>query len=103
MSGRVWIGASRDIQEGEEVTMNCNYEFNGFMDRICKCGAKHCVGFMIVGDYFGVKNPKDPLSTMIEMSHETLSRRATSSQEKQLLLGRNDPRLSQKNAGRLMD
>gem|GEM_PF-4669547 len=58
---------------------------------------------MIVGDYFGVKNPKDPLSTMIEMSHETLSRRATSSQEKQLLLGRNDPRLSQKNAGRFMD
>jgi len=70
VSGRIWIDATRDIPKGEEITMNYNYEFEGFFDRRCGCGVKNCLGYMIAEDHISVKDPKKLLSLMIEMSND---------------------------------
>jgi len=72
---KVWINATRDIQQGEELTINYNYELEGFFDRPCLCGSKNCLGFMIANHQIGLKNPQKLLRTMMEMSDEIISQK----------------------------
>ena len=66
--GKVWINAMRDIHEGEELTINYNYELEGFFNRPCKCGSKNCLGFMVVNHQLCLKNPQKLMGTMMEMA-----------------------------------
>jgi len=75
ISGKVWIDAMRDIHKGEEVTINYNYELEGFSNRSCQCGSKNCPGFMIANHQLGLKNPQKLLRTMMEMSNEIISQK----------------------------
>ena len=65
---KVWINAMRDIHEGEELTINYNFELEGFFNRPCKCGSKNCLGFMVANHQLGLKNPQKLMGTMMEMA-----------------------------------
>ena len=68
VNGRVWIDAKRDIQEGEELSVNHAYDFQGFSKRLCRCGTENCLGYMIS------ENHTKLLGTMIDLANEaTLS------------------------------
>lgn len=49
---RVWITASRDIQAGDELTFNYNYDLEDYRDHPCRCGATECVGFIVAEEFF---------------------------------------------------
>ena len=50
--GRIWIGANRDLQPGEEVTINYGYDLTEYKDYPCRCGAGNCVGYMVAEAFF---------------------------------------------------
>ena len=56
--GRIWIVAIRDIEPGEEVTFNYNYDLEDFRSHPCRCGAPGCVGFIVAEEYFETVRPK---------------------------------------------
>jgi SET domain-containing protein len=50
--GRIWVVALRDIRAGEELTYNYNFDLTEFREHPCRCGAEHCVGFMVAEEHF---------------------------------------------------
>ena len=50
--GRIWISANRDIEPGEEVTINYGYDLTEYKDYPCQCGAGNCVGYMVAETFF---------------------------------------------------
>ena len=50
--GHIWIVAIKNIKKGDELSYDYGYEFDkdDFMDHICKCGSKNCVGYIISSD-----------------------------------------------------
>lgn len=51
--GHIWVAALRDIQPGEELTFNYNYDLENYKAHPCRCGSRRCVGFMVAEEYFG--------------------------------------------------
>ena len=45
--GSIWIYATKDIQEGEEILYNYGYALEHFLDHPCKCGFPECVGYIV--------------------------------------------------------
>jgi uncharacterized protein len=52
--GRIWVVALRDIEAGEEMTYNYNYDLEDYPDNPCRCGAPNCLGFMVAEELFPV-------------------------------------------------
>jgi SET domain-containing protein len=52
--GRIWIVALRDIEAGEELTFNYNYDLEEYREHPCRCAAPGCVGYMVAEEYFRV-------------------------------------------------
>ena len=50
--GRIWFSANRDIEPGEEVTINYGYDLAEYKDYPCQCGARNCVGYMVAETFF---------------------------------------------------
>ena len=49
--GHIWIIAIKDIEKGEEITYNYNFDFDkDYKDHPCKCGTKKCIGFILDED-----------------------------------------------------
>jgi SET domain-containing protein len=49
---RIWIVAMRDIAPGEELNFNYGYDLEDFQEHPCRCGAAHCVGYIVAEEYF---------------------------------------------------
>ena len=45
--GRIWIVALRDINQGEELVYNYNYDIEDYEDHVCRCGSHRCVGYIL--------------------------------------------------------
>ena len=43
----IWIVAIEDIEAGEELTYNYEYEIDDEPAEPCHCGAKHCCGYIL--------------------------------------------------------
>lgn len=50
--GHIWVIAIRDIQKGEELVYNYNYEIEDYEDHECECGTKRCVGYILDEDHW---------------------------------------------------
>lgn len=50
--GRIWIVALRDIEAGEEITFNYNYDLEDYREHPCRCGAANCVGYIVAEEFF---------------------------------------------------
>jgi hypothetical protein len=50
--GHMWVAAIRDIQPGEELTFNYNYDLEDYKAHPCRCGSRRCVGYMVAQEYF---------------------------------------------------
>lgn len=50
--GRIFINALRDIQPGEELTFNYNYDLEDYHEHPCRCGTTECVGFIVAEEFF---------------------------------------------------
>ena len=52
----VWVVALCDIQAGEELTHQYNYAYDParYTDFPCRCGANHCVGYIVDARYWEV-------------------------------------------------
>ncbi len=50
--GRIWITALRDIQKGEELYFNYNFDLENYEDHPCYCGSPHCVGYIAGEEYW---------------------------------------------------
>jgi SET domain-containing protein len=48
----IWIVALRDIQAGEELTYNYEYELDDEPAEPCHCGAPHCCGYILAPHYW---------------------------------------------------
>lgn len=51
-NNRIWLFSLRRIKTGEEITYNYNYDLSEAADHPCKCGAAHCVGFILDKAYW---------------------------------------------------
>ncbi len=51
-SDQVFINASQDIAEGDEVTFNYGYDLHEYHEYPCRCGAPECVGFIVAEEFF---------------------------------------------------
>jgi SET domain-containing protein len=51
-SNTIWIVAIKDIQAGEELTYNYEYEINDEPPELCHCGAKNCCGYILSETYW---------------------------------------------------
>ena len=47
IAGSIWIIALRDIRTGEELSYDYGYELDDYEQRPCRCGAKHCCGYIV--------------------------------------------------------
>jgi SET domain-containing protein len=55
--GKIWIVSVRDIQPGEEITFNYNYDLVDYQEHPCICGAANCVGYIVAEEFFdGLKS-----------------------------------------------
>jgi SET domain-containing protein len=54
INNTVWIVASKDIQEGEELTYDYGYEQENYQNYPCNCGAKNCCGYILARQYRGL-------------------------------------------------
>ena len=43
----IWIIAIRDIEPGEELSYDYNYDTDAYEEHPCRCGAKNCRGYII--------------------------------------------------------
>ncbi len=50
--GRIWIVATCDIAEGEELTFNYGYDLEDYREYPCRCGAPNCVGYIVAEEFF---------------------------------------------------
>jgi SET domain-containing protein len=50
--GHIWIIATRDIEEGEEISYNYGYDFDSYEDHPCHCGSKNCVGYILAEEHW---------------------------------------------------
>ena len=52
----IWIVALRHIRDGEELTYNYGYAYDpdSYRDFPCRCGAKHCCGYILAKRYWGL-------------------------------------------------
>ncbi|MCB9747864.1 MAG: SET domain-containing protein-lysine N-methyltransferase [Candidatus Omnitrophica bacterium] len=51
--GHIWIIALREIQKGEEITYNYNYDIDDYEDHPCRCQTKRCVGYILAEEFWG--------------------------------------------------
>ncbi len=66
---RVWIFAIKNIKEGEELTYNYGYDIDDFKTRLCGCGAKDCVGYMVAQEDF------EKVRNLVEMEKEAAKKK----------------------------
>lgn len=52
IKGRIWLIALRDIEKGEEILYNYNFDLEHFEGHPCRCGAKKCVGYIVGNEYW---------------------------------------------------
>lgn len=45
--GRIWIVATRDIAEGEELTFDYGFGVEDWRSHPCRCGTAKCVGYIV--------------------------------------------------------
>ena len=50
--GSIWVIALRDIQKGEEVSYNYNYDIDDYEEHKCRCGTNRCVGYILDEAYW---------------------------------------------------
>ena len=50
INGKVWIIASKNIKQGEELGYDYGYDIENYEEHICKCGSKNCVGYIVDSD-----------------------------------------------------
>ena len=52
LKGHIWIIAIKNIKKSEELSYDYGYEFDkdDYIDHICNCGAKKCIGYIISSD-----------------------------------------------------
>tara|TARA_B100001057_G_C22588979_1_gene848193 strand:+ start:288 stop:797 length:510 start_codon:yes stop_codon:yes gene_type:complete len=50
--GKIWIKSIKNILKGEELSYDYGYEFDkdDYIDHLCKCGSKNCIGYIISSD-----------------------------------------------------
>jgi SET domain-containing protein len=66
LDGEIWIVSLREIQAGEEITFNYNYDLEAYREHPCLCGAPNCVGFIVAEEYFSsVQIQEEKLSTPV--------------------------------------
>ena len=60
-SRAIWVVALRDIQAGEELTHQYNYEYDPerYTDFPCFCGAKNCIGYIVDARYWELITQQD--------------------------------------------
>lgn len=44
--GHIWIDATQDIKQGEELLYNYGYCIDDYENHPCKCGKPNCVGYI---------------------------------------------------------
>ncbi len=49
---KIWIVAVREIQPGEEITFNYNYDLVDYKEHPCRCGSPGCVGYIVAEEHF---------------------------------------------------
>ncbi len=49
---RVWIVATDDIGEGEELTFNYGFDTEDYENHPCRCGSERCVGYIVGEEYW---------------------------------------------------
>lgn len=52
IGGEIWIVSTKDIKQGEELTINYGYDSESYKDFPCKCGSPNCIGYMVAEEYF---------------------------------------------------
>lgn len=52
IDNEIWIISIKDINKNDELSYDYGYPFdkNDYMDHVCKCGAKKCIGFIVSQD-----------------------------------------------------
>jgi SET domain-containing protein len=50
--GRIWLLAIRDVEPGEELTLNYGYDLENYKAYPCHCGSRKCVGYMVAEEFF---------------------------------------------------
>ena len=48
----IWIQSLRDIQQGEEITINYGYGLEDHTENPCRCGEPDCVGYVVAEEHF---------------------------------------------------
>jgi len=51
---KIWVNAMRDIQEGEELSINYGFAWDekDYHEHVCKCGSPKCVGYILDEDHW---------------------------------------------------
>jgi hypothetical protein len=49
---QIWFLAGRDIQTGEELTINYGFDLENYREYPCACGSPNCVGFIVAEEFF---------------------------------------------------
>jgi SET domain-containing protein len=49
---RIWLMSICDIGAGEELTFNYGFDLVDYREYPCRCGAPHCVGFIVAEEFF---------------------------------------------------
>ncbi len=47
LRGHIWIVALRDIAKGEELSYDYGFDWDGWEEHPCRCGAPTCVGYIV--------------------------------------------------------
>ena len=51
-NGKIWIKSIKNIKKDDELSYDSGYDFDpeDFMDHLCKCKSKNCVGYIVSKD-----------------------------------------------------
>jgi SET domain-containing protein len=49
---RIWVVAMRDIDAGEELFFDYNFDLESYEDHPCRCGQPECVGYIVGQEYW---------------------------------------------------